>query len=170
MNPNENIEPLYAEASIESEDLTTSDVDICENEPEYKATSIEESLENVDTPPKEYDSTEVSECDILMSDYEELKAEFPELASLGDISKMEGAIRYGELRALGLTPREAYMATRRKPVSPVSSRAHLTPAAPGSARKSGAGMPRSELKIAREIFSGLSDSEIEALYKKVTRS
>ena len=110
MNPNENIEPLYAEASIESEDLTTSDVDICENEPKYKATSIEESLENVDTPPKEYDSTEVSECDILMSDYEELKAEFPELASLGDISTMEGAIRYGELRALGLTPREAYMA------------------------------------------------------------
>ena len=124
--------------------------------------------ENTDSGEEKEEKPALS--DILEADYEELIAEFSELLSLGDITKMDGAIRYGELRELGLSPREAYLASRKRPARESRARAHLTPAMPHSARRSGISMPRSEFRIAREIFAGLSDSEIEALYKKVTRT
>ena len=145
----------------------------CEAEPETDATEDTAAYapEATDTQTTEEESSEVPTLeDILESDYGELTAEFPEISSLDDISKMEGAIRYGELRELGLSPREAYLATRKKTVREVSARAHLTPATPSAARTAGIAMPRAELKIARELFGELSDSEIESLYKKVTRT
>ena len=155
--------------TAESE-IATADAEIGVREPDIESASelAEEAIP--DAPPLEESDRDASLAVMLESDYDELVAEFPELSALGDIAKMEGAIRYGELRGLGLSPREAYLATRKRTTKDMSARAHLTPASPHSQRKAGITMPRTELKIARELFEGLSDSEIEALYKKVMRT
>ncbi len=130
-----------------------------------------EEAEFLDTPPEVSEvEVEASETeDTLESDLDELSREFGELSGVGSISEIDGALRYGELRELGLSPREAYLATRPKQIKERSARAHLTPAAPSAVRRLSPTMPHKELKIARELFENLSDSEIEALYKKVTR-
>ena len=106
--------------------------------------------------------------DTLALELDALRADFPELAGVGSLSEIDGAIRYGELRELGLSPREAYLATRPRRTLQ-QSRAHLTSASPASRRAHAPAIPQRELRLARELFDGLSDTEIEALYKRVTR-
>ncbi len=101
----------------------------------------------------------------LGSDLEELAGEFPELCSLDTLS---GSERYKELRALGLTPAEAYLASVRR-TPKFDSRSHLKTSVPRSAKSPGGAMSRQELIEARELFSGLSDRQIEDLYRKVTK-
>ena len=99
-----------------------------------------------------------------------LKREFPELSSLGDLTELEDPARYGALRDLGLSAREAYLATttpRRMPRE--DNRAHLHSAVPKAVRASGDGMSEGELSAARELFFGLGDAELHRLYQKVTK-
>ncbi len=99
-----------------------------------------------------------------------LKREFPELSSLGDLTELEDPARYGALRDLGLSAREAYLATttpRRIPRE--DNRAHLHSAVPKAVRATGDGMSEGELSAARELFFGLGDAELHRLYQKVTK-
>lgn len=79
--------------------------------------------------------------------------------------------RYMELRALGLTPEEAYLASgaSSRPVRMRDTRSHLTDSYPRTSTTPPTLMTRRELREAREIFSSLDDSEIMSLYKRVTR-
>lgn len=105
--------------------------------------------------------------DALEGDLDALRLHFPELQRMDNIEKLPSYVRYSELRALGLTPEEAYLATgRRGEVR--DNRAHLTSAVPIAA-SSPRGISRRELGIARELFSDLSDSEIQSLYQRVTK-
>ena len=105
---------------------------------------------------------------LIEEDLRALKREFPELSELSHITELENPMRYAALRDLGLTPREAYLATsERKRVR--DNRAHLSPAAPRRAGTPTGGMSRVELEHARELFSGMNDTEIQALYRRVTR-
>ena len=97
-------------------------------------------------------------------DISELCREFPEL-KLDSLTELDNPLRYGALRDLGLTPTEAYLATRRR--HRTNTRAHLTPAAPEAAAFGGGSMSRAELEMARALFYGMSDSQISALYKRV---
>ena len=99
-------------------------------------------------------------------DLNELKREFPELRSLEHVSGLDNPLRYAALRDLGLTPREAYLATAKRPRP--DSRAHLSAAMPRGAGSPGGGMTSRQLAEARELFSDLGESEIRSLYKKVT--
>lgn len=76
--------------------------------------------------------------------------------------------RYGELRALGLTAREAFLATSEIRERPSDNRAHLGSSVPRCATRPTFGISQRELKEARELFSGASDAEILRLYKRVT--
>ena len=100
------------------------------------------------------------------SDYSDelrrLNGEFPE------VSLDEESERYRELRSLGLTPREAYFASASRAPKP-DTRSHLTAGVPRMARSPMGAMSRQELEEARELFSGLSDRQIEDLYRKVTK-
>ncbi|MBQ8321589.1 MAG: hypothetical protein IJX92_04420 [Clostridia bacterium] len=49
------------------------------------------------------------------------------------------------------------------------SRAHITSAVPRGACSPESPMTQREMERARELFSGLSDSEIHNLYKRVTK-
>ncbi|HBJ18271.1 MAG TPA: hypothetical protein DDY70_00785, partial [Clostridiales bacterium] len=78
--------------------------------------------------------------------------------------------RYGALRDLGLSAKEAYLATttpRRMPRG--DNRAHLHSAVPKAVQATGDGMSEGELSAARELFFGLGDAELHRLYQKVTK-
>ncbi len=98
-------------------------------------------------------------------DARELRAMFPELSALSDIAALPDPIRFAELRDLGLSAREAYLATsggKRQ-----DNRAHLRSAYPSPAHTP-AGMSDDEMRRARELFSDLSDTEIRKLYKRIS--
>ena len=96
---------------------------------------------------------------------EALALEMPALAATAELTEALENERYKELRALGLTPREAYLATAKPKAE--DTRAHLADSYPRASVSPRVGMTRSELMLAREIFEGMSDTEILRLYKKV---
>ena len=85
-----------------------------------------------------------------------------------DISDLKNPIRYGALRDLGLTPREAFLASGGKKEKE-DNRAHLSSSVPRKFSSRFSEMPRAELDAARELFGDLSDAQIRNLYKKVTQ-
>lgn len=103
---------------------------------------------------------------LMEDDLAELRGEFPELSGIGHVSELKNPMRYAQLRDLGLTPTEAYLAARGKQERH-DNRAHLRSSAPKGAHAPRGSMPRAELELARELFSGLDDSEIQRLYRKV---
>ena len=101
---------------------------------------------------------------LAMRDLAELAEIFPEVRSKRSITELSNPLRYAALRDLGLTPKEAYLATEERRIA--DNRAHLTSRVPSSAR-AGAALSGRELDMARELFSSLTEREIQRLYKKV---
>ena len=124
-----------------------------------------EKEEIADTDPKEPE--EINYTELVENDIRELKSEFPELHALTDIYELKNPARYGALRDLGLSPREAYLASGGKRT--LDNRAHLYSSVPKNATSPFSEIPRQEFEIAKEIFSDMSDSEIQKLYRKVNR-
>lgn len=112
-----------------------------------------------EAPPVDYEA-------VMREDLAALKAAFPELEGLGDLSELTGALRYAALRDMGLSAVEAYMAAC-APRTRRDSRAHLSATVRGGAGAPHGAMTHGELTAARELFSGLSDAEIHSLYKRV---
>lgn len=104
---------------------------------------------------------------IMREDLEVLRANFPELGELRDISELSGAMRYAALRDLGLNAIEAYLATSHR-ITKKDNRSHLSTAISHTAGAPRGSMSRGELAVARELFSGLSDAQLYSLYKRVT--
>ena len=142
---------------------------------------VDEGSAELDTAPADEvaDSYTDTEDDVLdgeadttdyarlaAEDLEAIRREFREARELTSLTDLDDPVRFAELRELGLTPREAYLATR-KPKKP-DNRSHLSGAAPRSAGSVGSGMTQNELLRARELFSGMSDREIQSLYKRVS--
>lgn len=123
--------------------------------------------EEIDAP-KQSSEHEVDYASVLNADIEALRGEFPELASMEGIGELADPIRFGALRDLGLTAKEAYLASggRRRAYD---NRTHLISSVPGGARSAVDGISRQELDMARDLFDGMSESEIQKLYRKVTK-
>lgn len=100
-------------------------------------------------------------------DITELKAKFPELRSTDNIQSLENPKRYAELRSLGLSAAEAYLATNLSRRTR-DNRSHLGGNVPIRAHVPGSSMSSRDLRLARDIFNGVSDAEILRLYNKVT--
>ena len=125
-----------------------------------------EEDESLDASSDSYESdlTDAADSDTdYSSDLELLKSSFPALAEIESIGELESPHEYARFRSLGLTPKEALLATgqslkpppQRRPTSPIATR--------GRSER----IPDYYLRMAREIFHGLSDREIQVLYKKV---
>ena len=128
---------------------------------------VADALEEPATPEGEqYDATDYDE--LIERDLSELRSEFPELSGLKDITSLNNPMRYAALRDLGLSPAEAYMATRKR-APRKDSRSHLVSAVARVAASPSSGMSRRELETARGLFAGMSDAEIQSLYKRVIR-
>ena len=148
---------------------------LCGEETEHK--SNEQDSDEIISADALYDGevAEVLESDslkhenealVLDGDLTELRQEFPELSSKGSVTELDNPTRYAALRELGLTPREAYLATAKRSAR-LDSRAHLSDSFHGGVRAPVSSMSRSELLEARELFSDLDDRQIHELYKKV---
>lgn len=116
----------------------------------------EDSLDDVESTEEE-----ISLDDELVA----LSEEHPEVVEAVSAPNKE---RYAQLRALGLSPKEAYLASS-LPRRARDGRSHLTDSMPRSVRSPEGAMTRREMRAARELFSDLCDAEIQRLYKKVTK-
>ena len=119
-----------------------------------------------DTPEDEKEAIDYRA--LAESDFAQLQELFPELRAKKSIAELSNPLRYAALRDLGLSPKEAYLATE-EPHRRYDNRSHLKSAVPGSAGASEIYLSGGELEAARELFSGLSDREIQKLYKKVIK-
>ncbi len=124
--------------------------------------------EEVSTPAPEVAAEDTPDYAALASaDLSALKEEFAHLTSLRSLAELPDPGRYGELRELGLTPKEAYLAIGGTVRRASDNRAHLTSAVPRTSAL-GADLPTAEqMAEARRIFTDLSDEQIYRLYKKV---
>ena len=130
---------------------------------------VEPSEEETEADGKEPETVGATDYDALAeADMKELKSLFPELHSADSIASLPNPVRYAALRDLGLSPREAYLATS-EPQRRYDNRSHLTSVVPHGAGGGASVMSARELDEARALFSGLSDREIRRLYKKVTK-
>ena len=135
---------------------------------EKEISLTEPEAEQSPAPEAERAQDEVDYAAVLGADIEELKATFPELGSMKNIDELADPVRFGALRDLGLTAKEAYLASGGKKRS-YDNRTHLVSSVPGGARSAADGISRADLDMARDIFGSMSESEIQRLYRKVTK-
>lgn len=149
----------------ESEEIITTPSEVPSAEllnSEIESEAISEPVEAVPNSESGIDYAE-----LLKSDMNELTEELSASETL-KITDLKNPIRYGALRDLGLTPKEAYLASGGRKER-VDNRAHLSSSVPRKMAASFSEIPRAELDTARELFSDMNDSEIRNLYKKVTQ-
>ena len=152
-------DPAAEEPICDSQATENCELPLGEDEDVSEAAEASKSTE----AKRNIDYREVDRRDTL-----ELKSEFPELRDLTSITELENPMRYAELRDMGLEPREAYLATTKR-VRKTDTRSHLTAAAPKSAHTPHHSLYGEELSNARALFSEMTDSEIQNLYRKVTK-
>ena len=111
------------------------------------------------------DGYESGTSSLFERDIKILFSEFPELRRAA--CSAVNVERYGELRRLGLSASEAYLAS----AAPrgASTKSHIRSEVPSGARSPDLGMSSAEMEIARGIFEGLSEVEIKRLWSVVTR-
>lgn len=112
-----------------------------------------------------------------------LQSDFPETRAYKTLIEMPPTVlkRFGELRGMGLSAKEAYAAAnpdgvRNSVASSVKkaamheSKTHLQTTVPKTARNTEVRMTRAQLEEYRAIFPGYSDKKIVALYKQTTKN
>jgi hypothetical protein len=155
-----------------SRDLNEADAEA------LNSADTEESSPSVnEEPPKSSDAVDAEDAyesadeidyeALIASDIAQLKAEFPELSGIEDVTDLHNPLRYAALRDLGLSPAEAYLATAKR--SAQDTRSHLKSAHGRNAVTQMGMMTQRELAAARDLFPDLSDSQLQQLYKRVTK-
>lgn len=145
--------------------IEDTEVSVEDAKSDAPAEAIEEIAES---EVSEHDTAEQTDyASLIAEDVATLKAEFPELRGINDITDLNNPLRYAALRDLGLTPEEAYLATAKRRTQ--DTRAHLSSAHGRSAATPYGIMSQQELATARDLFPGMSDSELQRLYKRVTK-
>ena len=134
-----------------------------------------DSAAAADTPAEdaaeEAERAEVDAVDyaaLAAEDLADLKAQFPALKSLPSLAALSDPVRYAELREMGLSPKEAYLAIGGTARRKSDNRAHLLSAVPRASALANGLPSNAEMAEARRLFSNLSDAQIHRLYKKVT--
>lgn len=113
----------------------------------------------------------------MKADLAEVQREFPETKSLKSITEIENFAKFGRLRDIGLSPKEAYaaanadsvrknVATATKQQSLNETKAHLKSAVPKGSKDEAIVMPKKVLSEWRDLFPNMSDKEIVKLYKE----
>ena len=150
------VEVIYSEDTDTCEDTSdeltySEDTDACEdasNEVTCDAPQADEGKDEFDP----------------MAELTALKKGFPELSGIDSLSALKDPEKYERFRRMGLTPSEAYMASGDHRLA-----TRGIPSSPLSVTRRAEGIPDRQLRMAREIFTGLTDVEIQALYKRVTK-
>lgn len=150
------------------EETENGDIATCGEDGTNDTSALPEG-DGMPTPDGEADEAPTPDFSAIeQEDLCTLREEFPELATAASLTALSDPARYGELRELGLTPREAYLATeghRRAPVR--DTRLHLGSSIGRTARPAGGRLGAAELDAARDLFPSMTDGEIEALWRRV---
>ena len=158
MTENETVFPKEGETEVSSAtEVETKELPSADQLPEDESDQREEEV------PFDYSILEQEDLDAL-------KAEFPSLREITSVIELDNPTRYAQLRDLGLSAREAYLATaaqKKERTEAYDNRSHLHSSVPKSHGGRTDVMSIGELQSARELFMGLSDNEIVRLYKKV---
>lgn len=165
MSDTERIPEEEKEENTELEPEEQTDADD-ESSAETEDASVSDVGENTDSqedgpPPVDY-------ARLAEEDMKYLISVFPHLEGKKSVAELDNPLRYAALRDLGLSPIEAYLATNHR-VRAYDNRSHLQSSVPLRATAPAELMGSRELEAARELFAGLSDREIQRLYKKVSK-
>ena len=137
-------------------------------EAEITDNGTEESAAAVPVPVEENAKEETPDYEeLLKSDMKELARDLFDDGEI-EITDLKDPIRYGALRDLGLTPKEAFLASGGR-VQKADNRSHLSSSVPRNMSSPFSEMSRDHLEMARELFGEMSDVEIRSLYRKVTQ-
>lgn len=146
-----------------AEDALTEEISVDSAEKDMETPPS--SIENEGTPADgQADETTDYEA-LAASDLAEVKRLAPALAAISHLGEMRDAVRFGELRDLGLSVSEALGALGHLGKS--ENRAHLRSSVP---RRVGSDAPRmsyGELEAARRLFPEMNEREITRLYRRV---
>lgn len=161
INSTDQISAAECDGEEVGDDVTDStDENTTSDESKPNEEYSDENNTSSDAEPDEEYSDEVG----LDGDLDELKREFGELADISSIENLRFPEKYKRFREMGLNPVEAYMATGES-----RAKERYIPTSPLSVSRRAEGIPQRQLRMAREIFEDLSDMEIQALYKRVTK-
>lgn len=105
---------------------------------------------------------------LAAQDLAEIKRLDPAYAPASHLGELPFARRFAELRDLGLSVKEALAAAAPR-FDTYDGRAHLRAVAPRGTRAPEGSLDRDRMKEAKMLFSGLSEAEINALYRRVSR-
>jgi hypothetical protein len=100
------------------------------------------------------------------SDLKEIKALCHDFDELTHLCELPFARRFAELRDLGLSVREALAAAAPR-FEERSTKAHLRTAVPRGTFSPEGSLSHEEMRAAKDLFHGLSEKEINALYRRV---
>ena len=137
---------------------------------EGSAPSPSEAQEQADesTPPAVEQASPTDYAKMAADDLAEIKRLDAAYAPAKHLGDLPFAMRFAELRDMGLSVREALAAAAPR-FDRADGRAHLRAVAPHGAKAAPEGLAGEEMKNARTLFYGLSDSEINTLYRRVTQ-
>ena len=158
---------MNAEEAKDKNQISESDVENAELPDKNEQTQSNDEIEG-ETAVADNENEQTDYEALERADMAELSSIFPELRGKSRVSELNNPLRYAALRDLGLTPKEAYLATS-EPRRAYDTRSHLVSSVPGGATAPQDTLSKNELDAARELFSGLSDREIQKLYKKVSK-
>ena len=147
-------------------DLTTEEAEA--NGPDADSAAVANTPAEDASEETENDEDAVDYAALAAEDLADLKAQFPALKSLSSLAALSDPVRYAELREMGLSPKEAYLAIGGTARRKSDNRAHLLSAVPRASALANGLPSNAEMAEARRLFSNLSDAQIHRLYKKVT--
>lgn len=122
------------------------------------ASALEEALEEA-----------IDYAALAISDLAEIKALCHEFASAEKLGDLPFAHRFAELRDLGLSVKEALAAAMPERVYE-SGKSHLRSAVPRPSYVPEESLSHEEMRAAKDLFYGMSEKEINALYRRVKKS
>ena len=103
---------------------------------------------------------------LAAADLAEIKSLLPDFANVRHLSELPFAHRFAELREMGLSVKEALYANL--PSLPRGSgKSHLTSSVPRGRGIPSDTLSTEEMRAAKDLFYGLSEKEINSLYKRV---
>ncbi len=143
--------PLAAEPSLDAETLS----------PAQAAAPVEEESAAGDAEGEVIDYERLAAEDLA-----EIKRLDPTFAPAAHLSELPFARRYAQLRDMGLSVTEALAAAYPR-FERADGRRHLRAIAPRGSRAPADTLSHDGMKEAKSLFVGLSESEINALYRRV---
>ena len=146
-------------------------------------TKTPKTTEEINSPQTESEETKTNEdLEKAIEDFErmanedlsEIKRLFPSFSELSHVRELDRAERFGEMREAGFSVEEALLATNYerifetivKKARSINGKSHLVSRVPTSSGGDARGMTSEEMRNAKEMFSGLSEREIQSLYKR----